>query len=250
MKKGSNFYSLDEFKKIVQEYEKDILKFKGEGLNGKYRAWFKNVRSNKGSVSFDPMRIPSSPWLEYKDKGWTHWKELIRSSKFYSFGEFKKIVQENKNDILKFEGTGINVKYHAWLKSVRSNKGSVSFDPMKLPSDPRSQYKDKGWTHWKELIRSSKFYSFGEFKKIVQEYKNDILKFEGESIEIKYKAWFKSIKNNKNSVSFDPKKLPSSPYLQYKGFSWIHLNIKLSKSKPSTQRTPPHKAAQKKATRR
>ena len=129
----------------------------------------------------------------------------------------------------------------------------MKFDPHRLHSNPDVYYKNQGWPGWGDfdfvsIKKGSHFYPFDEFKKIIQEHKSDILKFEGKNFNDKYRAWLRSLRKDKGSVTFNPKRLPLSPYSQYKNFSWKHFA--LSKSRSSTQRTPPHKAAQKKATRR
>ena len=229
----TRFVEFEEFKKIVLKYEKDILKFKGRDFNAQYLAWLRSIRNNKGSVSFDPKRLPSEPRLKYKDNGWTDWKEVIKGIN-YSFDEFQKIIQENKDDILKVKGSGLDIKYRAWLNSVLENKDKLklSFDPKRLPLNPWLKYKDKGWVNWKKIIKGIK-YSFDEFKKIIQEHKSDILKFEGRDFNAKYRAWLDSVREGKISVNFDPKRLPLILHFQYKGkgwTSWGDLGFKSAKS--------------------
>ena len=127
--------------------------------------WLRSIRNNKGSVNFDPKRLPLNPRSQYKDKGWTNWDKAIKGT-IYPFDEFKKIIQENKNDILKFEGRGLNGQYLEWFKSVRNDKGSVTFDPNRLPSNPRFKYKEEGWLGWKKIIPSSNFILLMSLKKL------------------------------------------------------------------------------------
>ena len=106
-------------------------------------------------------------------------------TRFVEFDEFQKIVLEYEKDILKFEGRDFNTKYLSWLRNIRNNKDSVSFNPKRLPSHPSIHYRDKGWSGWKGIIKGV-MYSFDEFQKIIQEHKDDILKFEGKRASVKY----------------------------------------------------------------
>ena len=122
--------------------------------------------------------------------------------------------------------------------------------------NPDTYYKNQGWSGWKSLgfkrtRRGFDFYPYEEFKKIIQKHIQDILKSHGEGLKAKYQTWLKDVrKNNKDQLGFNPMKLYLNPHLYYKVFSWRHLKTQLLKINPSTQRIPPHKAAQKKATRR
>ena len=78
-------------------------------------------------MTFNPKRLPLNPDTYYRGKGWLGWGDfdfmsMKRGDQFYSFNEFQKIVQEHRNDILKFEGRDSNAKYLKWLRSLKRIK--------------------------------------------------------------------------------------------------------------------------------
>ena len=237
--KGSNFYPFREFKDYIKEHRDEIMKFEGEAIGVKYRAWLNWLRNNKKTeVSFDPKRMHGSPGKYYKDKGWVSFYDLgfpktNSQSKFYPYEQFEKIIKENIGQILKAKGRGSSQRYQMWLKSLK-NKTKLSFDPKKLTATPDIYYKDQSWPGWRELgfvseRKGSEFYSFKEFEDIIKKHKEAILSFKGRNFNIKYQAWLKHIRHigNRKDLTFNPMRLRSDASIFYKdeGFSWRTLGF-------------------------
>lgn len=131
--------------------------------------------------------LPSAPDRTYKDKGWIDWDSFLGKTKHkLSYDEAKEIVQEKgikdkeeyllvynklglpKNPNKTYNGKGwikwdyFLGKYHTFqeakvilkesgIKSKRQYE--LSHTKLGLPSDPRTYYKEEGWTSWSNLWR-------------------------------------------------------------------------------------------------
>ncbi len=89
------------------------------------------------------IKIPLKPNRFYKDRGWVSWGDFLGTNfianqfrVFYSYDEFKVKIKE----------LNINT-YTNYKKYILLNKGD-----SKLPTNPNTVYKNKGWVSWQNII--------------------------------------------------------------------------------------------------
>lgn len=128
---------------------------------------------NLGFDILDALKLPESPPIEYKYKGWVSWENFLdKDLDLMPFDEAKRIVR----------GLGFK-NYTEWRNNHKLRRASgVVFHPEK-------HYKDKGWAGWadffssgqkryrcvriekaKAIIRACKLTSRAEFEKLDKDF--------------------------------------------------------------------------------
>ena len=135
---------------------------------------------------YKELGLPSAPYRTYKDKGWIDWDSFLGKEKFPPYEEAQKIVQErgikDKEEYLSvYKELGLpaapqrTYKDKGWIKwdyflgkyptfeeakaiikesNIKSKREyESSYKELGLPSDPRTYYKEEGWTSWSDLWR-------------------------------------------------------------------------------------------------
>jgi len=136
----------------------------------------------------DP-RLPSSPHIYYKDKGWISWSEFFGKET----PDFYPTYKEARDAVKRLS-----------ITSPRDYQKRYKEDP-RLPSNPHIYYKDKGWIGWSEFFgkETPDFYpTYKEAKSAVRR----LGIFTGGEYRKRHRE--------------DPR-LPSSPDRQYKNKGWI-----------------------------
>ncbi len=82
---------------------------------------------------YQELGLPKNPNRTYKDKGWIKWDYFL--GKYPTYKEAKKVLTEN----------GISTK-----RQYESSQKELG-----LPSDPRTYYKEEGWTDWNSFLGKS-----------------------------------------------------------------------------------------------
>lgn len=167
LEKSEQFIPYDEAEKIVQE-------------NG--------VLSRRGyDLVYKDYGLPSAPNRTYKDKGWIDWDTFLGKTEHkLSYEEASEIVKREgikdkeeyllvykkyglpKNPNRTYNGKGwikwdyFLGKYHTFEGAKEILKESdirtkrqyeLCHTELGLPSDPRTYYKEEGWTSWSNLWR-------------------------------------------------------------------------------------------------
>ena len=135
---------------------------------------------------YKDLGLPSAPDRTYKDKGWIDWASFLGKEKYPPYDVAKGIVQEKgikdkeeykssyerlglpKNPNRTYNGKGW-IKWDYFLgkyptfeeakvilksSNIKTKRGyESSHKELGLPTDPRTYYKDEGWTSWGDLWR-------------------------------------------------------------------------------------------------
>lgn len=144
---------------------------------------------------YEELGLPKNPNRTYSGKGWIKWAYFLGTSP--TFEEAKKIIKEN------------GIKTKSEYVSLHKAFG--------LPSDPRTFYKDEGWTNWVDYLGNERAqeYTLEELQRIVRE---------------------KGIKTKRDyEVSYKALGLPSSPDRVYKDKGWKGWSVFLCKPIKSSQ---------------
>lgn len=189
-----DFISYDDAKKIVQN---ERIK-----NNTEFKKWIKNNIQTK---------IPKSPEVTYKNKGWKSWSDFLNTDNLHS-----------KNFIPYYEA--ISILHSLNLKSMKEYLEYIKNNNIDLPTNPHIIYNE--FTSIGEYLNSGvvsnskkKFLSYEEAKKIVQTEK---------------------IKSVNGFIKWNrPKNIPSDPVSIYKEewISWsdfLGKTIKTQKEKGET----------------
>lgn len=138
---------------------------------------------------YEELGLPKNPNRTYRGKGWIKWAYFLGTSP--TFEEAKKLIKEN----------GIKTK----SEYVSRHKA------LGLPADPRTFYKDEGWTNWVDYLGNERAqeYTLEELHRIVRE---NGIKSKGD-----YKASYKALG------------LPSAPDRVYKDKGWKGWSVLLCK---------------------
>lgn len=86
--------------------------------------------------SFKRLGLPSAPELFYKNKGWVSFNAFLMREEYPTYEEAQRIVIEQ----------GIK-GYEDYM---------LSYNELKLPSNPHIYYKNNGWTDWYDFLGKSK----------------------------------------------------------------------------------------------
>lgn len=155
---------------------------------------------------YKKLGLPSAPNRTYKEKGWDSWDSFLGKERALTYEEALRIVQENgikdkeeylssyeklglpKNPNRTYSGKGwikwdyFLGKYHTYEEAKVILKESdiktrrqyeIRHTELGLPSDPRTYYKEEGWTSWSNLWRelygdSTKGEEYNIFKKLLK----------------------------------------------------------------------------------
>lgn len=165
--------------KSSPSYEEALMRVRNKGIKtpGEYELYYKE------------LGLPKNPNRTYRGKGWIRWAYFLGTSP--TFEEAKRIVKKNG------------------IKSKRDYE--YSHKDLSLPSDPRTFYKEEGWTNWVDFLGNAKApdYTYEEAKRIVEE--NGIM------TKRDYKSSFKDLG------------LPSAPDRTFKDNGWTNWFDFLSK---------------------
>ena len=160
-------------------------------LNLKSESMWHNYARKKGL----PEDIPNYPNQTYKEKGWI------------SFPDFLGYVNP-KQDWMEYDNARDYVSrfkfrsYSAFKAYFKNNE-----KPVKLPRDPRSAYKNKGWIssfHFLGLPEKTEYINFDKARSIVRK-----LNISG------WKEWKENYSNG-----LIPKNIPKDPYTYYVKKGW------------------------------
>lgn len=162
------------------------------------KEWQEFRKSNR------PLNIPANPNTHYKNKGWKGYgaflgngnkRNKLNAEDFFGFEHAKAIIEK--------VGLKNTLEWNEYKKAKYFNN--------KIPRQPQSFYKDKGWKGWGDFLgngnvsnSSKNFRSFNQYKKFFIELKLKTIKE------------FKKLKNN-NEIPHD---IPSNPNLTYKNKGW------------------------------
>ena len=146
----------------------------------------------KYDLVYKDLGLPSAPDRTYKDKGWVDWDSFLGKEKVPPYEEAQKIVQErgikDKEEYLSvYKELGLpaapqrTYKDKGWIKwdyflgkyptfeeakaiikesNIKSKREyESSHKELGLPSDPRTYYKEEGWTSWSNLWKGLYGYS-------------------------------------------------------------------------------------------
>ena len=83
----------------------------------------------------NPLNIPQSVDIIYKDRGWKNWDDFLGTSKFIPFNEAKKYASS-----LAING------WNQWNKYFKKNKR-----PNGIPAKPFNTYKNE-WKGWPDFL--------------------------------------------------------------------------------------------------
>ena len=145
---------------------------------------------------------------------------MIETSKRYSdkdLAEFKTLIQDKitsakkdlkrlRDSITQGAGNGTNDTYSAFKAYFKNNE-----KPVKLPRDPRSAYRNKGWIssfHFLGLPEKTDYINFDKARSIVRK-----LNISG------WKQWKENYSNG-----LIPKNIPKDPYAVYRSKGWISVD--------------------------
>ena len=143
-KKNKKLLSFKDARKIVQSMKikskEEYLQLRADGLL--------------------PDGFPETPNRDYKDEGWTTWKDFLGSS----------YVAKNKKNFMKFEDAqklvqSMKIESRDHYRLLRK-KGLLP----SMPARPEHVYKDKGWVNWKSFF-GTELHSFEDAQKLVQSMK-------------------------------------------------------------------------------
>ena len=150
-------------------------------------------------------RIPLSPSLVYKNKGWINWGDFLGNQN----PSTRDIVFIEFNKALKFSHALKLKDQKEWMAFSKSGK-----KPPNIPSNPQLAYKNLGWKgfgHWlgtKNVSTHGRVYlSFKAARKIIREHN-----FKGQ------KEWMQFSKSDKKPIN-----IPARPNKVYKNNGWIDL---------------------------
>ncbi len=166
-----------------------------------------NIKSRKeyGKRFIEDSQLTSRPEVVYKGKGWID---------YYNFCEYQAPEFHVSYSEAKIATKKLGIKSQ---KEYVSQK-RYSEDP-KLPSQPGSFYKNKGWTNWFDFIPT--------YYPSYEEAQNAILR-----LEIKTREQYLSAKRYKE----DPL-LPSNPEKTYANKGWINWYVFLGSKSPNIYET-------------
>ncbi|MDB9740921.1 DEAD/DEAH box helicase family protein [Candidatus Pelagibacter ubique] len=96
--------------------------------------WFEHCQKK-----LNPLNIPQSVDIIYKDRGWKNWDDFLGTSKFIPFNEAKKYASS-----LAING------WNQWNKYFKKNKR-----PNGIPAKPFNTYKNE-WKGWPDFLGKKK----------------------------------------------------------------------------------------------
>jgi superfamily II DNA or RNA helicase len=101
------------------------------------KEWFKFCKSGKKDEA-----IPSNPQNIYKNQGWNGWGDFLGTNKTSTHVIEFLSYEESKNKL-----RALNLKNAAeWRIYSKTNR------PNKIPSNPNTYYKNKGWKGWPDFL--------------------------------------------------------------------------------------------------
>ena len=134
------------FQKIKYEELKNIIQKEGLNSRENYKDWHReNNDKLKNNGQYAPVKCESYPEFE----GWSiflnskHNASIGRSLKgeWISFDEAKKLVKK------------LNIrKKDEWYEFIKTNKNTQILIENKIPRNPSTVYKNKGWISWPDWL--------------------------------------------------------------------------------------------------
>ena len=148
------------------------------------RLGIQSAEEYKKRYKEDP-KLPSNPNVTYENLGWNDWTDYLeKKEKFYTYEEAKQAVKR------------LGITQLEYKKRYKED--------LKLPSNPSSTYKNKGWNEWSDFLGKEKK---EKPYKTIEEAKQAVKRLKIQFIEEYYKRYKE-----------DPM-LPASPRRKYKN-SW------------------------------
>ena len=175
--------------------------------------WVKYCSGKIPHLSKRPDKMPSSPPLNYKGKGWVDWPTFlgnnnISTSKriFAPFAEARKFVRS------------LNLKnQNEWRKYSRNESPCHNPRPLNIPSAPERTYKNNGWINLGDFLgikskhsRATNICSYQEAEIYVR-----LLKL---TTRDQWKDYCGGLLLN---LPEKPNNIPNDPYRFYKNKGWI-----------------------------
>lgn len=199
-------------KRVYRPYEEArayIRQFRFKNM----REFLKWARSGKR-----PVDIPSTPKVNYKDKGWISWNDFLgsnnfntRTAQFLPFSEARQFAHSLK---LKTEK-----EWFEWTKGILRIPGFPE-KPKDLPQGPAKVY-EKEWQGWSDFLGTNQRAPHPkDFYLPYEEAKTFVHQLQLENIE----AWRAWIRGELNPELFPtrPEKIPTSPDRVYQYRGWIN----------------------------
>ena len=164
-------------------------------LNLKSESMWHNYARKKGL----PEDIPNYPNQTYKEKGWISFPDFLG----YVHPKQDWMEYDNARDYV----SRFKFRSYSTFKAYFKNNER----PVKLPINPRSAYKNKGWIssfHFLGLPEKTDYINFDKARSIVRK-----LNISG------WKQWKENYSNG-----LIPKNIPKDPYTVYRSKGWISVD--------------------------
>ncbi|MBN9289503.1 MAG: hypothetical protein J0H47_16365 [Gammaproteobacteria bacterium] len=163
------------------------------------------------------MKIPASPHLAYKEKGWVSWGEWLgtgiiapQNRKFRSYKQARQFARS-----LRLNGVS------DWQMFCKSGNR-----PDDIPSRPNSTYLGQGWISWADWLGTK---NVAPQNRVFRDFK-------------KARAFARALKLNAQSdwkeyckSGSRPTDIPAAPHKVYRNLGWISWGDWLGTSKIATQ---------------
>ncbi|MBM3611058.1 MAG: hypothetical protein FJX18_06020, partial [Alphaproteobacteria bacterium] len=118
------------------DFEQARISIRQLGLKNQ-KEWFKYCKSGEKNKA-----IPSNPQNIYKSKGWNGWGDFLGTNKISTQDVVFLSYEESKNEI-----QSLNLKsVSEWRYFSKTNR------PNKIPANPNTYYKNKGWKGWPDFL--------------------------------------------------------------------------------------------------
>ena len=164
--------------------------------------WGKGKLEGKGPK---PLDIPVNPHVVYRNRGWRSYGDFLGTGR----------VAPSKRNYIPFEHARLFVhslglkSRSAYIKYWNENKPAI------LPKDPRSKYRNAGWTDWDDFLGivsrlTSGWRPFPDAKHFVHD------------LHLKnHDQWLKYCRGDFKTLKEKPLDIPTDPYLVYAKSGWI-----------------------------